>query len=63
MVSRLRTVPSPKSFLYLGFQPSAIARSPTQSPRAPRMIAAQIKIDTNHSLGLMTPAGRYQGGR
>ena len=56
-------MPSAKSFLDLGFQPSAIARSPTHSPTAPRMIADQIRIDTNHSLGLTTPAGRYQGGR
>jgi hypothetical protein len=62
-VSRLKTVPSAKIFLYLGLQPSAMARSPTQSPRAPRMIATQIKIETNHSLGLTTPDGRYQGGR
>ena len=63
MVSRLSTEPSAKSFLGLGFQPSAIARRPTHSPRAPRMIADQTKIETNHSLGLITPAGRYQGGR
>src|SRR6187200_2833046 len=64
MVSRLSTVPSPKSLLYLGFLPSAMARSPTHRPRAPRAIAAQITIETNHSLGSsMTPDGRYQGGK
>ena len=34
MVSRLRTVPSPKSLLYLGFQPSAMRSQPDPQPES-----------------------------
>ena len=62
MVNRVSVVPRAKSRRARGFQPSPRARMPTQRATAPTMIAAQIRAETNHSLGETMPAGRYQGG-